>query len=414
MGGAIPGSQLEREGAAFTSAANFLPTEAAGLGAGAIKDIESQRLQDILGLESDRPQTIMDAVNKLLDESYSRQQDALKLAGGATGTSAKHQLRSLANGQIGTYVNGKLVSVSGPPKAASASSVKLQARSLANGQVQWFDPTTGKAVGKPVGPPRQKGKGSAPSNKLQARSLANGQIQWFNPKTGKPVGKPVGPPRAPRSSGSTSNRPYNMTPTQIRRAKGDAYQIAQAWSKNGMKDGDGNPVKAQDLLKEMINAGQIPFDIAVRALAKFYAPAKKWYNPKKKTTNVSNVTEIQNSPGYEPSKGIVQLPTRFTGTHVTDGLGWGTKTAHDFMAPPGAPVNSPVSGTILYFHSNGAQGGGSMLIRGDDGYEYWLGHIEGGITGGRITAGQQIAVIANQSVSAPHVHIDRRPLGATT
>jgi Peptidase family M23. len=205
-----------------------------------------------------------------------------------------------------------------------------------------------------------------------------------------------------------------MTPTQIRRARGDAYQIAQAWSKNGMKDGDGNPVRPQDLLKDMINAGQIPFDIAVRALSKFYAPAKKWYDPKKKTSkNVSNVTAITNAPGWEPDKGVVQLPTNFSGTHVSDGLGWGTKTAHDFMAPAGAPVNSPVSGTILYFHPEGAQGGGSMLIRGDDGYEYWLGHIEGGLPGGRITAGQEIARIAHQNVSAPHVHIDRRPLAAS-
>lgn len=95
-------------------------------------------------------------------------------------------------------------------------------------------------------------------------------------------------------------------------------------------------------------------------------------------------------------------PLTFKATHQTSGLGW---DAIDIMDPPGTPVRSPISGVVKYFHPEGAQGGGSMEIIGDDGQTYWLGHIANGLPGGtRIDPGTLLAVVANQSVSAPHLH----------
>ncbi|HVE26413.1 MAG TPA: peptidoglycan DD-metalloendopeptidase family protein [Sporichthya sp.] len=120
---------------------------------------------------------------------------------------------------------------------------------------------------------------------------------------------------------------------------------------------------------------------------------------------------------FPPSSGLgklqkaaqVRLPASFRGTHVTDGLGWGTRTALDIMGKAGSTVGAPVDGVVEYFHPTGAQGGGSMLIRGKNGKEYWLGHISHGVKPGtRVRKGQTVAVIADQHVSAPHVHIDER------
>lgn len=102
------------------------------------------------------------------------------------------------------------------------------------------------------------------------------------------------------------------------------------------------------------------------------------------------------------------LPDQWQGTHVTSGLGWGTKTATDIMGAPGTPVGAPVSGTVVYFHPTGAQGGGSLLLRADDGREYWIGHIANGVKPGtRVKRGQVIASISGDH-PRPHVHIDVR------
>jgi Peptidase family M23. len=108
------------------------------------------------------------------------------------------------------------------------------------------------------------------------------------------------------------------------------------------------------------------------------------------------------------AQGFLQAPTSWQGTHVTDGLGWGTKTAEDIMAAPGTAVGAPEDGVIEYFHPTGAQGGGSMLLRTDSGKEYWLGHIANGLPhGSRVKRGQQIAVISADH-PRPHLHIDER------
>lgn len=110
------------------------------------------------------------------------------------------------------------------------------------------------------------------------------------------------------------------------------------------------------------------------------------------------------------SKGFLQAPTSWTGTHVTDGLGWGTKTAEDIMSDPGTNVGAPEDGTVVYFHPTGAQGGGSMLFRTNSGHEYWLGHIANGVSPGtRVRKGDVIASISADH-PRPHLHIDERDL----
>jgi murein DD-endopeptidase MepM/ murein hydrolase activator NlpD len=121
-------------------------------------------------------------------------------------------------------------------------------------------------------------------------------------------------------------------------------------------------------------------------------PGPKPHRPK--PPNISNL-------------GGLKLPAAWTGTHVTDNLGWGTKTAEDILARPGTAVLFPTSGTVLYFHPEGAQGGGSMEIRTDDGFLWWIGHIADGLpAGARVNAGDPIALVSGDHPT-PHVHIDR-------
>ncbi len=77
------------------------------------------------------------------------------------------------------------------------------------------------------------------------------------------------------------------------------------------------------------------------------------------------------------------------------------------MAKAGTPVGAPEAGTVLYWHPDGAQGGGSILFRSDSGHLYWLGHLDDGVAGGtHVGRGGVIAVVSSRH-KAPHVHIDR-------
>lgn len=106
--------------------------------------------------------------------------------------------------------------------------------------------------------------------------------------------------------------------------------------------------------------------------------------------------------------GLLYPGTSWGGTHETSGLGWGTKTAADMMADPGTIVGAPESGTVVYFHPTGAQGGGSMLFKGDSGAQYWLGHIANGLPPGtRVKRKQRVALVSSDH-AAPHLHIDKR------
>jgi len=125
--------------------------------------------------------------------------------------------------------------------------------------------------------------------------------------------------------------------------------------------------------------------------------------------------EVRAAKGGPPSvdevigKGGLQLPTQWDPTHVTDGLGWGTKSAIDIMSKPGTPVGAPEDGAVIYFKPEGAQGGGSMLFRANSGKEYWIGHIAGGLAPGtRVKRGQRIAAISPDH-PRPHAHLDVRP-----
>lgn len=104
---------------------------------------------------------------------------------------------------------------------------------------------------------------------------------------------------------------------------------------------------------------------------------------------------------------VLQPGTEWKGTHTTDNLGWGNNTAQDIMGNPGTPVGAPEDGKIIRHGS--AQGGESLYLQGKSGRVYWMGHISGlAPVGTKVRAGQPIAQIADQNVSAPHLHIDKR------
>jgi murein DD-endopeptidase MepM/ murein hydrolase activator NlpD len=78
------------------------------------------------------------------------------------------------------------------------------------------------------------------------------------------------------------------------------------------------------------------------------------------------------------------------------------------MADPGTPVGAPASGVVTAHGS--AQGGQALYLTGDDGYEYWLGHIEPTVpVGARVVADQPIATVSADH-PRPHLHITKRPL----
>jgi len=104
---------------------------------------------------------------------------------------------------------------------------------------------------------------------------------------------------------------------------------------------------------------------------------------------------------------VMQPGTEWKGTHTTDNLGWGNNTAQDVMGKPGTPVGAPEDGKII--RHGGAQGGEALYFQGKSGRVYWMGHISGmAPVGTKVRAGQPIAQIADQNVSAPHLHIDKK------
>lgn len=431
VGGYIPASTFNTQAANYAAQAALEPGFALQYAniaaqnrmndfmANELPAFEQKRL-DVIG---QRPQLMLDLIGKLGLGDQPDQPDLRPVR--------------LADGRYSTFdpSTGRYSKPYGPAKQPGATTAAgYQAKELADGRFITFDPATGRTVGKPWGTPKQPGQSSAP--KLQKGDVGRGRWAWFDPRTGKQVSpsyRKSSAPKAPKAAkqprldegGRLFGRTDGVTATQARKYKAQAYQWAKAWHAHGgrVRDDESGAefqVTPLELLSELVNGEGIPYDLAVRQLARWTPAARKWLkegvNPltgrstrqPKGRRNVSAVVEAAGD-GYNPRTGTVQLPARFTGTHVTDGLGWGTRTARDFMAPAGTTVDSPVSGTILYFHPEGAQGGGSMMIVGDDGYEYWLGHIQDGLAGGRVEAGQPIARVAFQNVSAPHVHVDRRP-----
>lgn len=106
-----------------------------------------------------------------------------------------------------------------------------------------------------------------------------------------------------------------------------------------------------------------------------------------------------------PTKGAVNLPAQWKGTHNTDGLTDHSRTtAIDMMASPGTPVVIPFDGVVERWGS--AQGGEAMYLRAANGRRYWLGHVDTRIpVGTRFKAGSVIARISADH-AAPHAHWD--------
>ena len=99
-----------------------------------------------------------------------------------------------------------------------------------------------------------------------------------------------------------------------------------------------------------------------------------------------------------------QVPTEWAGTHVTDGLGWGTHTARDFILPAGTPLKVPESGKVIKWGS--AQGGESLWFQGDSGRRYWFGHVDKRVpVGRRLKKGQRYANVSADHAT-PHLHAD--------
>lgn len=396
--GYIPATALNTAGAAFGAQAALQPGFALQFGALAKAERDRQFADELMKFADMRSEVLAkkpELAREAADSVWDKEMDLAQLAKKSTSTkTTKNTIRTLANGQLQAFnAQGKPVGKPyGPVRTSSTKSSNLQARTLANGQVQWFDPQTGQAVGKPQGPVRKitkKDPKTGQTYNLQLKRINDNYSQWFDPRTGKPVGPRIATPKKSSSSSGTG-RPDGMTSTQVRSARANAFTIVNGWSKNGRKDDEGNDVLPKDLLKYMIQEEGIPFDIAVRVLAKKAPAAKKWYSNQKSSV--------------KPEKGAINLPASFRPTHMTDNLGW---PAEDIMGRPGTPVASPVSGTIVRHGS--AQGGEALYLQGDDGSMYWIGHIDDMLpVGARVRKGQTLARIANQTVSAPHVHLAKQ------
>ena len=85
----------------------------------------------------------------------------------------------------------------------------------------------------------------------------------------------------------------------------------------------------------------------------------------------------------------------------------------DMMGAYGTPLVAIVSGTITYAAYDGS-GGNMIFLSGDDGNAYWYMHNQQNlVTGGHVSAGQQIATLGDTGNAAgtPHLHFEYHPGG---
>lgn len=85
----------------------------------------------------------------------------------------------------------------------------------------------------------------------------------------------------------------------------------------------------------------------------------------------------------------------------------------DMMGAYGTPLVAITSGTITYAAWDDS-GGNMIFLSGDDGNQYWYLHNqENLVTGGRVSAGQQIATMGDTGNAAgtSHVHFEYHPGG---
>jgi peptidoglycan LD-endopeptidase LytH len=85
----------------------------------------------------------------------------------------------------------------------------------------------------------------------------------------------------------------------------------------------------------------------------------------------------------------------------------------DMMAAYGTPIVAITSGNITYA-GYGGSAGNWLVLSGDDGHAYWYMHNQSNIvTGGHVSAGQQIATVGDtgNATGTPHLHFEYHPGG---
>jgi murein DD-endopeptidase MepM/ murein hydrolase activator NlpD len=105
-------------------------------------------------------------------------------------------------------------------------------------------------------------------------------------------------------------------------------------------------------------------------------------------------------------------PVSFTDTWGAPRSGH-THQGVDMMAAYGTPVVAIVSGNITYAAYDGS-GGNMIFLSGDDGNAYWYMHNqENLVSGGHVSAGQQIATVGDtgNASGTPHLHFEYHPGG---
>lgn len=160
---------------------------------------------------------------------------------------------------------------------------------------------------------------------------------------------------------------------------------------------------ARDNLAEIARGGKVNAERQLSKLTKGVAEATEQQSLAAQASTVpASPSLMVNNPG---TKGL-RLPSKWAGTHITDGLDWnhGKKTAIDIMGSAGTPVIVPFNGVVESWGS--AQGGEAMYLRDANGRRYWLGHIENRIpVGASFNAGTIVASISPKHAT-PHVHWD--------
>ena len=105
--------------------------------------------------------------------------------------------------------------------------------------------------------------------------------------------------------------------------------------------------------------------------------------------------------GQSAHAGTTPMAMRHDAAHAAAAI---TVGARDIVAR----IGPPMVGTVLYFHPEGAQGGGSMEVKFADGRIGWIGHVDNGLPAGtKVGPGTQLAVISSHHAN-PHVHWDLR------
>lgn len=98
------------------------------------------------------------------------------------------------------------------------------------------------------------------------------------------------------------------------------------------------------------------------------------------------------------------------GGHISQGFQLGAHNGIDIGAPVGTPINALASGTVYVAGPRDPAGfGQAIYVHGDDGHDYWYGHIETwkvGV-GDHIEAGQEIATVGERgNAQGPHLHLE--------